>query len=114
MRIRTPLLPVLLVSGAQAFVSLSVVAQRRTAVSRMVADTPEAVVEEASTQSVLDRILDESLRTSARRPIMIQFSPSSKAVRTHSRLFHEASLIVFDRSGGIGKEPSFRKPGKRP
>jgi len=47
---------------------------------RMVADTPDAVVEQVSTQTVLDDILDESLRYSARRPIIMEFDPASKAV----------------------------------
>lgn len=47
---------------------------------RMVFYMPESLIEEVSTQGVLDQILDESLRTSARRPIMIQFDPSSKAI----------------------------------
>lgn len=44
--------------------------------------SPE-MMEKISTQDVLDRILDESLRTSARRPIMIQFDPSSRAIWRH-------------------------------
>ena len=44
---------------------------------RMVLSTPEAIIEEASTQNLLDYLIDESVRTSARRPIMMQFDPSS-------------------------------------
>lgn len=40
-------------------------------------------MEQISTQDLLDRILDESVRTSARRPIMIQFDPASKAIWRH-------------------------------
>lgn len=39
--------------------------------------TPESIIEQASTQSLLDDLIDESVRTSARRPIMLQFDPSS-------------------------------------
>ena len=48
---------------------------------KMVFSASEAMLEQTSTQVMLDGILDESLRTSGRRPIMIQFEPSSKAVR---------------------------------
>lgn len=43
----------------------------------MVLTTPESIIEEASTQNLLDDLIDESVRTSARRPIMMQFEPSS-------------------------------------
>lgn len=39
--------------------------------------TPEAIFEETSTQNLLDDLIDESVRTSARRPVMMQFDPSS-------------------------------------
>jgi len=39
--------------------------------------TPEAIFEETSTQNLLDDLIDESSRTSARRPVMMQFDPSS-------------------------------------
>jgi predicted membrane chloride channel (bestrophin family) len=42
----------------------------------MVLTTPESIIEQASTQSLLDDLIDESVRTSARRPIMMQFDPS--------------------------------------
>ena len=44
---------------------------------RMVLTTPEAIFEQASTTTLLDDLIDESVRTSARRPIMLQFDPSS-------------------------------------
>ena len=55
---------------------------RTSSISRrkMVLTMPDSLIEETSTQDLLDQILDESLRTSARRPIMIQFDPSSKAI----------------------------------
>lgn len=53
---------------------------RSSAVLRMVLTTPEAIIEQASTQKLLDVLLDESTRTTARRPIMMQFDPSSGAV----------------------------------
>ena len=46
-------------------------------VQRMVLTTPESIIEQASTQNLLDDLIDESVRTSARRPIMMQFDPSS-------------------------------------
>jgi predicted membrane chloride channel (bestrophin family) len=42
-----------------------------------VVTTPEAIIEQASTTKLLDDLIDESVRTSARRPIMMQFDPSS-------------------------------------
>jgi hypothetical protein len=47
----------------------------------MVVTLPDSLIEEVSTQSLLDKIIDEAVRTTARRPIMFQFDPSSKAVR---------------------------------
>lgn len=44
---------------------------------RMVLRTPESIIEQASTTTLLDHLIDESVRTSARRPIMMQFDPSS-------------------------------------
>jgi Bestrophin, RFP-TM, chloride channel len=44
---------------------------------RYVLNTPEAIIEQASTTKLLDDLIDESVRTSARRPIMMQFDPSS-------------------------------------
>jgi hypothetical protein len=43
----------------------------------MVLRTPESIIEQASTTTLLDDLIDESVRTSARRPIMMQFDPSS-------------------------------------
>ena len=43
----------------------------------MVLNTPEAIIEQASTQKLLDDLIDESTRMSSRRPIMRQFDPSS-------------------------------------
>jgi hypothetical protein len=50
---------------------------RKKIVRHMVLTTPESIIEQASTQKLLDDLLDESVRTSARRPIMMQFDPSS-------------------------------------
>lgn len=44
---------------------------------RFVLTTPESIIEQASTTSLLDDLIDESIRTSARRPIIMQFDPSS-------------------------------------
>ncbi|KAG7369529.1 bestrophin, RFP-TM, chloride channel [Nitzschia inconspicua] len=43
----------------------------------MVLTTPESIIEQASTINLLDDLIDESVRTSARKPIMMQFDPSS-------------------------------------
>ena len=49
---------------------------RKSSTARqMVLTTPEAIIEQASTQNLLDNLIDESVRTSARRPIMMQFDP---------------------------------------
>jgi hypothetical protein len=49
----------------------------RSATRRFVLTTPEAIIEQASTTKLLDDLIDESVRTSARRPIMMQFDPRS-------------------------------------
>jgi len=41
----------------------------------MVLKTPENIIEQASTIKLLDDLIDESVRTSARKPIMMQFEP---------------------------------------
>jgi len=43
----------------------------------MVFTTPASVIEQVSTKVLLDDLIDESVRTSARNPIMMQFDPSS-------------------------------------
>jgi hypothetical protein len=48
-----------------------------TVARRMVLTTPESIIEQTSTPKVLDDLIDESVRTSARKPIMMQFDPSS-------------------------------------
>ena len=47
-----------------------------TTALRMVLSTPENIIEQASTQKLLDAILDESVRTQSRHPVMMQFNPS--------------------------------------
>lgn len=59
--------------------------KRRPSPLPMVFELDESRVERITTQDLLDRILDESLRTSARRPIMKQFDPASKAIWRHWR-----------------------------
>ena len=49
-------------------------------VRHMVLTTPESIIEQASTQKLLDDLIDESVRTVARKPIMLQFDPSSSFV----------------------------------
>eukprot|EP00559_Dactyliosolen_fragilissimus_P007902 CAMPEP_0184868556 /NCGR_PEP_ID=MMETSP0580-20130426/30891_1 /TAXON_ID=1118495 /ORGANISM="Dactyliosolen fragilissimus" /LENGTH=515 /DNA_ID=CAMNT_0027369533 /DNA_START=656 /DNA_END=2203 /DNA_ORIENTATION=+ len=51
----------------------------------MVLTTPESIIEKASTQVLLDDLIDESLRTTARKPIMMQFDPSSGWIWTRWR-----------------------------
>jgi hypothetical protein len=43
----------------------------------MVLTTPESIFEQTATEKLLDDLIDESVRTSARRPIIMQFDPSS-------------------------------------
>lgn len=50
---------------------------RERSTHRFVLTTPEAIIEQASTTKLLDDLIDESVRTSARRPLMMQFDPSS-------------------------------------
>ena len=45
----------------------------------------EAEQSKSSTKQIIDSILDECLRYSARRPIMIQFDPASRAIWRHWR-----------------------------
>ena len=42
---------------------------------QMVLSTPDTIIEQASTQKLLDTLIDESTRTSARHPVMMQFNP---------------------------------------
>ena len=58
---------------------------------RMVLTTPESIIEQASTQNLLDVLIDESVRTSARGPIMMQFNPSSGWIwkRWRGTIFNE-------------------------
>ncbi|EEC51745.1 predicted protein [Phaeodactylum tricornutum CCAP 1055/1] len=49
----------------------------------LVVSLPDSLIEEVSTQALLDKIIDEGIRTSARRPIMFQFDPSSTAIWKH-------------------------------
>ena len=43
----------------------------------MVLRTPESIIEQVSTQALLDDLIDESRVTVPRKPIIIQFDPSS-------------------------------------
>ena len=42
---------------------------------QMVLSTPDTIIEQASTQKLLDTLLDESVRTQSRQPVMMQFNP---------------------------------------
>lgn len=59
---------ILRISKVQSFASSS------TALN-MVLSTPESIIEQVSTQKLLDALIDESVRTSSREPIMMQFNP---------------------------------------
>lgn len=47
----------------------------------MVFSVPDSIVEQASSQDLIDQLLDECFRQSGRRPIMVQFHPSARSVR---------------------------------
>lgn len=83
---------------------------------RMVLTTPESIIEQASTQNLLDYLIDESVRTSARGPIMMQFDPSSGwiwkrwrgtifsetwDVCVKSMLYATAILVIFKQFPGL-------------
>lgn len=51
--------------------------RRISVIQQMVLTTPENVIEEASTQKLIDQLIDECVRMSARRPIIMQFDPSA-------------------------------------
>lgn len=57
------------ISKVQSFASSS------TALG-MVLSTPESIIEQVSTEKLLDILIDESVRTSSRDPIIMQFNPS--------------------------------------
>jgi hypothetical protein len=56
------------VSKVQSFAASSTALQ-------MVLSTPESIIEQVSTEKLLDILIDESVRTSSREPIMMQFNP---------------------------------------
>jgi hypothetical protein len=86
---------------------------RREMVFYVPEDAP--ILVEKSTQSVLDTILDDSLRVSARSPIMRQFDPSSQAIWWHwkgtifSETWKTALTQVLWTSAVylIGRQPQF-------
>jgi len=49
---------------------------RNLIVQNMILTTPERVIKQSTTKILLDDLIDESLRTTPRRPIMMQFNPS--------------------------------------
>ena len=65
----------------------------------MVLTTPESIIEQASTQKLIDDLIDECVRTSARRPIMLQFDPSSNWIwkRWKGTIFSETWDSVIRR-----------------
>ena len=60
----------------------------------MVLTTPASIIEQASTKVLLDYLIDESTRTTARNPVMMQFNPSSGALwrRWSGTVFSETWL----------------------
>ena len=96
----------------------------------MVLTTPESIIEQASTMKLLDDLIDESVRTAARRPFILQFDPSSGYVSQNSDLVaflfctlnhvSTSSTILSNTCvnpysfGGNGKELYFRSHGNQP
>lgn len=70
---------------------------RKSIIQQMVLTTPESIIEQASTQNLLDDLIDESVRTSARSPIMMQFNPSSGWIwkRWRGTIFSETWQSCF-------------------
>ena len=65
----------------------------------MVLTTPESIIEQISTQKLLDELIDESVRTNARKPIMMQFDPSSGWVSSilliSQKKYHVPTLLLL-------------------
>jgi len=57
----------------------------------MVLTTPDTIIEQASTQKLLDDLIDESVRTTSRKPIMMQFDPTGSSIwrRWRGTIFSE-------------------------
>ena len=49
----------------------------------MVFTASESIVEQKTTKLLIDQLLDECLRSNGRRPIMVQFEPSSRSIWRH-------------------------------
>jgi len=58
---------------------------------QMVLTTPDTIIEQASTQKLLDDLIDESVRTASRKPIMMQFDPTGSSIwrRWRGTIFSE-------------------------
>jgi hypothetical protein len=89
----------------------SLLSPRRTGKSalKMVLTTSIEIIEQASTVNLLDDLIDESVRTSARRPIIRQFDPSSGWVSSINWeqnfifvLNVAKHVILFCSSGDVG------------
>lgn len=85
--------------------------RRRTGKSalKMVLTTPIDIIEQASTVNLLDDLIDESVRTSARRPIIRQFDPSSgwvSSIKWEQNFIFvlgvAKQVILFCSSGDVG------------
>jgi len=63
----------------------------------MVLTTPESLIEQASTERLLDDLIDENVRTSAKRPIMLQFDPKGTKIwkRWRGTVFSETLTPCF-------------------
>ena len=72
---RQRLIPIVLTSNKMLQISkVQSFASSSTALN-MVLSTPESIIEQVSTEKLLDILIDESVRTSSREPIMMQFNP---------------------------------------
>lgn len=62
----------------------------------MVLTTPDTIIEQASTQKLLDDLIDESVRTASRKPIMMQFDPTGSSVSLQKVLVRFISMFSLD------------------
>lgn len=73
--------------------------RRTRLILKMVLTTPESIIEQASTEKLIDILIDESVRTSARRPIMMQVGMCVclimffDMIRTVAELFFSPPLV---------------------
>jgi len=63
------------IARVSSFARSSLASSSRSTALNMVLSTPDTIIEQASTQKLLDTLIDESVRTSSREPVMLQFNP---------------------------------------